>query len=629
MRSFWSYLGELKRYPASLAVAFACAGISALSLGVGFAGIAPIIETILEGGDGGSPRGLSEMARDFNGSLVELPLLPGFAARLLTIPDGVIAELPPKPYHAVLWIMIGLGGLTIVGALTTFTHQYLSISVVQRTVTELRRRAYEKALRSPLGDLVASGTADPIARVVSDTAALGEGLTAVVSRGVFQVSRGLASFGVALYFNWRLTIVAVAVAPVLGAIVSLLGRRIKKATRRALREQASLYGSALNALRALRVVKVHTTEAHELRNFTAKNLEVMRQVFRARTARALSSPSVEVITLITLGVLTVVATKAVLDGQLDPESMLMSLGALFVTATALRPLTGIVTSVQAASGAAERVGELFEAPDEPGYDPSLPELARHAESLSFEGVAFSYPGATARALDGVDLRIEAGERVAFVGPNGSGKTTLLSLVPRLYDLDEGSVLIDGTDLRRVNVASLRRQLGVVTQETVLFPGSVRENIAYGVTGKTDAEIRDAAEKARAWGFIEKLPGVLDAEVAEQGLSLSGGQRQRISIARAILRDPAVLILDEATSMIDAESEAAIGEALDEFSRGRTTLVVAHRLSTVVGADRIVVMDRGRVEDVGKHDELLGRCRVYQMLAKTQLVGAHETRSDQF
>tara|TARA_R110002095_G_scaffold42444_1_gene38761 strand:- start:164 stop:934 length:771 start_codon:yes stop_codon:yes gene_type:complete len=254
----------------------------------------------------------------------------------------------------------------------------------------------------------------------------------------------------------------------------------------------------------------------------------------------------------------------------------------------------------------------------------MPKLPRHSESLVFNNVSFLYPGGSSRAVANVSLKINAGETVAFVGPNGCGKTTLLSLVPRLFDPNEGQVLVDGIDITRVRVRSLRRQIGVVTQEVVLFKGTIRDNIAYGNTSATDEQIRQAAERARATQFINQLDDGFDTHVGEQGLTLSGGQRQRIAIARAILRDPAILILDEATSMVDAASERLIGEVLATFCTNRTTLIVAHRLSTVLGADRIVVMDNGSIVATGTHDELLESCKLYQSLAQHQLISNDES-----
>jgi ATP-binding cassette, subfamily B, bacterial MsbA len=330
------------------------------------------------------------------------------------------------------------------------------------------------------------------------------------------------------------------------------------------------------------------------------------------------------------------------------------LGSLGIAGASLKPLTGILNDIQQSAGAAARLREVLALESEPGHGNRLPVLARHQKSIEFENVSLTYPGGGAPALTSISLKIAHGQTVAFVGPNGSGKTTLLALVPRLFDPDDapataapelqlpaltsdatgpicagGRVLIDGHDIREYSVRSLRRQIAVVTQETVLFKGTIRSNIAYGAGNVDDARITDAARRARAEEFIKEKPGGYDSLIGENGSGLSGGQRQRLAIARAILRDPAILILDEATSMIDADSESKIAEAIADFVSGRknaeggrassrTCLIVAHRLSTVVNADRIVVMDAGRIVDQGTHRELLGRCPVYRLIARTQL-----------
>ncbi|HHN77416.1 MAG TPA: ATP-binding cassette domain-containing protein, partial [Phycisphaerales bacterium] len=287
-----------------------------------------------------------------------------------------------------------------------------------------------------------------------------------------------------------------------------------------------------------------------------------------------------------------------------------------------------INDIHQSAAAAERIVQMLHEPIEPGHDRRLPKLPRHTRSITLEHVTVTYPGAERPAIRDISIEIPHGQTLAIVGPNGSGKTTLLGLVPRLFDPDgvkthldepQGVVRIDGVDIRTVSVRSLRRQIGVVTQETVLFAGTIAQNIAYGAEGVSHEKIVDAAKKARAHEFIEAKGGY-DTVVGERGLTLSGGQRQRIAIARAILRDPSILILDEATSMIDAESEGQISEALAEFAAGRTTLVVAHRLSTVINADRIAVLDKGELVDVGVHGELLERCAVYRQIAERQLIG---------
>ncbi|HZW08159.1 MAG TPA: ATP-binding cassette domain-containing protein, partial [Phycisphaerales bacterium] len=292
-------------------------------------------------------------------------------------------------------------------------------------------------------------------------------------------------------------------------------------------------------------------------------------------------------------------------------------------------LTGLYTDLQATGAASTRLRELLGLQRDDARDAGKPALAPHRSSIELQGVTLTYPGAETPALRSVSLTVRHGETVAIVGPNGSGKTTLLSLLPRVLEPDRGPdgaptgrVLVDGVDVAGVTLSSLRRQIGVVTQETALFKGSVFWNIAYGVEeGVSEERVREAARKARAEEFIAAKPGGYEFEIGEGGSGLSGGQRQRLCIARAVLRDPSILILDEATSMVDADSERQIAEALAEFSRGRTCLIVAHRLSTVVHADRIVVMNAGRIEDVGTHAELLARSETYRLIAARQLLKA--------
>ena len=402
-----------------------------------------------------------------------------------------------------------------------------------------------------------------------------------------------------------------------------MGKRIRRAAGSALESQGELLAQSTESLQALRVVKANDAEVYESGRFHVINKRVMRELNRVRTARAIASPLTETLTLVLLCGMVLVVARAILTKGLDPTSFILAIVSLAVAGAAFKPLTALVHDIQTSTPAAQRLRELICLEAEPGHSKTGTRLAAHAKEIVFERVTVTYPGRVTPALSDVSLRIEHGSRVAFVGPNGSGKTTALSLVNRMFDPDSGRVLIDGVDIASVQVRSLRRQVGVVTQETVLFKGTIRANIAYGgltsprVLG--EAEIVAAATKARADEFIAKLPLRYDTPVAEQGLSLSGGQRQRIAIARAILRDPRILILDEATSMVDAESEAAIAAALAEFSKGRTTLIVAHRLSTVINCDQIVVFDQGKIADVGTHEQLLGRCGVYQQLVRSQLV----------
>lgn len=688
MDPFWHFARRMLRYRALVLAAVVLAGLSAGSMGAGLVGVTPILRTILYGDQAPRlpeqartwnqrvpvaeripqdvidalpevsppPRGLRQAAEDWNRAFPTRPQIPAeviaalpeqpvgratnlrdMAAELNAhrvingrIPQSWIDTLPTGRFTTVVVLIIGLGVLTVFGGLANFGHAFLALTIVQRTVANIRREAFHRVLRLPLKDIVAGGASDRVSRIVGDTASLEGGLNALLSKALAHILKGVASFIAAFLIEWRLTLFALIVAPILYTIIRRLGKRIRRASRSALQSQASLYGAAVEALQGLRVVKVHTTERYEAGRFHRINKEVMRQMFRVRTARALASPAVEVLSILVLGSLSLVAFKAVFDNKLNPEDVLGAIGALFAAGASLKPLTGLLNDIQTASGAAARIRELLSAKPEPGHDSALPRLPRHSRSIEFRNVSFTYPGAPRPALSGIDLHIRHGQRIAVVGPNGSGKTTLLALVPRLFDPDpnSGGVFIDGVDIRTVSVRSLRRQIGVVTQETVLFRGTIRSNIAYGAEDVTEDRIIAAARSARAHEFIAALPQGYDTPVGEQGLTLSGGQRQRLAIARAILREPSILILDEATSMVDADSEAKIAEAIAEFSVGRTCLIVAHRLSTVINADRILVMDGGRVVDDGTHAELLQRCPTYRLIAENQLVrGDPEERQD--
>ncbi|MFT3687096.1 MAG: ABC transporter ATP-binding protein [Phycisphaerales bacterium] len=386
----------------------------------------------------------------------------------------------------------------------------------------------------------------------------------------------------------------------------------------------------------MRIVKSNNAEDRERERFAQANASFLRQDMKVRRGKSLASPLVELIGLVALGVMATVTAKAILEGAVEPDRFIMALTSLGLAAGCLKPLTSIYNDLQVTTAAAQRLKELLLVEREDAHEAGRPTLEVHRESIRLENVTLTYPGASTPALDDVSLTIRHGETVAIVGPNGSGKTTLLSLLPRIYSPDAGSsaetprgrVLIDGVDIAGVSLESLRKQIGVVTQETALFKGTVWWNIAYGAEGAvTDERVRAAAKKARAEEFILAKPGGYEFVVGEHGSGFSGGQRQRLCIARAVLRDPAILILDEATSMVDADSERQIADALAEFAKGRTCLIVAHRLSTVVHADRIVVMNNGRIEDVGTHRELLGRSETYRLIASHQLLKPEDGEND--
>lgn len=604
MGDFWFFARGLGRRPGLLAASLVMALISAMSLGTGIVALLPALKNLF---DPDNPE--SDISA----------VLGGLNARIGgVIPSAWIESLPTGAFNAVVIVFAFIAALTLVGGVATFLHSYFALSIVQRTILEIRRMAFEHVVRLPLVDVIREGAADKASRIVHDASTLEAGFAALLSRAVSQVLKGLAAVVAAFIAQWQVSLVTLVLAPVLYAVIRVLGRRVRRASKRALEEQAGLYGSTMESLQGLRVVKVYTTEEFEAQRFDRINREVMRHMLKVRTARALSSPLVEVVSILALsGVFLVVAYYVIAD-KIDLDRSFVALGALFTAGASLKPLSGLVNDIQSSAGAAQRLRELMASPMEAGSGDRLPDLPLHSREITFDRVTYRYPGSEQAALRDVSLTVKAGETIAIVGPNGSGKTTVLGLVPRLFDPDAGAVRIDGVDIRERSIASVRRQIGMVTQETIIFRGTIEYNIRYGRPEATREQVMEAARRARAHEFIEQMSGGYDAVVGDQGLTLSGGQRQRIAIARAILRDPRILILDEATSMIDADSEARISEAMSEFTAGRTCLVVAHRLSTVAHADRIVVMSEGRIVDEGRHAELMERCETYRMIARTQL-----------
>lgn len=619
---FWSLARRMLRYRGSLVLALVMAFVSAGGLGVGLVALPVALASILQR----DAPGLAERAREWIAAASARASELGLPAP--EVPRGLLDALPADRFGSVLVIVLALGVLTLLGAAANFLHAWLSLTVATTTIADIRRSAYHRLLRLPLATVSARSGSDLVSRITSDTNALSKGFTSLTNKAVAQVTKGAAALVAALVIDWRLTLATLVAAPVLFVIIRKLGKRIRRATRAAMRNQGALLGVATDAVRGFRVMKVHGAERAEVGRFTRINREVLRQQLRARTARALAGPVTEVVAIAALGALALVAAKAIIDGELEAAAFIGAIGSLAIAGQSLKPLNAVVQDIQHASAAADRVGELLglDLEEDRRADRARPALARHRESIRFENVRFRYPGAGEEALAGVSIDVRAGETLAVVGGNGSGKTTLLSLVPRLFDPTEGRVLIDGVDLAGVSLRSLRNQVAVVTQEVVLFRGTVAENIAYGRPGATRAEVEEVARRAHADAFIRALPEGYDTTLADQGLSLSGGQRQRLSIARAVLRDPAILLMDEATSMIDAESEASITRALTEFGSARTVLVVAHRLGTIASADRIAVLERGRLAGVGTHEELMGSCGAYRSLRAGPAADAAPSRA---
>jgi subfamily B ATP-binding cassette protein MsbA len=522
--------------------------------------------------------------------------------------------------RAVIFIILAMVVVTILRCIATFYQKYLAEKIVQIAVAQLREDVFSHVMRMPIGFFSREGTSDTVSRMVTDTNQVAQSVKILLGKALREPMKAIGTLILALWLNWRLTLIFLTAAPAAIGFGVLLGRRIKKGMKKSLVSWAVMLGRLEDVVNALSVVKVYNRQDHECSTFKNVNRQLLRRVLHIARIDAATGPIMEVLGMFAGSAALLVGVHWVANANMRSSSFFGLLIALGVTAECIRKSSDVWNKVQMSNAAAERVFAIV--------DESLEREIPNAEALEplkhkieFRNVVFRYPGTNKTVLKRIHLTVEAGHNVAIVGPNGSGKTTLANLVPRFYDPDEGQVLIDGKDIRNATLFSLRRQIGMVTQHVVTFNDTIAANIGYGKQGATRDEIIAAAKRAFAHEFIAPLPKGYDTVIGEQGAGLSGGQLQRIVIARAILKNPAILIFDEATSQVDADSEAKIHNAIEEIMRDRTSFIIAHRFSTVITADVIVVMDDGQIVAQGQHEHLIETCPLYQSLYETQLIKA--------
>ncbi|MCE9603930.1 MAG: ABC transporter ATP-binding protein/permease [Planctomycetia bacterium] len=518
---------------------------------------------------------------------------------------------------------------TLVKSAFLVVNQILVYRLSNLAIIDLRKEFFRRTLRGDLSRFSGEGTSELMSRFTYDMESLLSAHVEFYGKLVREPLKMLACLIGAGLVSWRLLLFSLVLAPPAVLVVRWLAKALKKANRRMMEEMSTMYDILDETFQGIKVVKAFTMERHERRRFHMSNKEYYRKAMRIGRYDALARPMIEVLGLGTICVAFLAGAYLVLNQEThllgirlaaEPISLAMMLvfyGMLAGTTDPARKLSEVFSRLQRGSAAADRIYQLIDSKPTIVNVSNPTPLARHSRDLVFENVDFHYQP-TQRVLERVSLRIKFGETIAIVGPNGCGKSTLANLVPRFFDPIGGRVLIDGIDVREVRLRELRTQIGLVSQETQLFDDTVLNNIRYGCPHATREQVIAAAKQAHAHRFIEdKLEHGYDSIIGPRGGKLSGGQRQRISLARAILRDPAILVLDEATSQVDLESEQVIHKVLEEFVKHRTTIIITHRLSTLALADRIVVMNAGRILDVGTHEELLGRCDLYGRLHDLQ------------
>ncbi|MCG8407430.1 MAG: ABC transporter ATP-binding protein/permease [Phycisphaerales bacterium] len=551
------------------------------------------------------------------------------------LPQGDDKSAKMTTLSIILGVVLFIG---LVGAVCRFFGEYLISLVAGRTVVAMRRRMYERVLKLPVAHYSVHGVSDLVSRFVQDSQDVYRGLNFVFAKSLREPLKAIFVFIVALVIDWRITLIAVISAPLAGLLIRKFGRLIRKANKRLLENYGRMLASLEGAMTGIRVVKGYAMEQYERRHLFTVDQQILKQQLKIARTEAMSSPIFETIGRIAATIAILYFAHLMFEDQMT-FAKFGTLGACMAGMfDPVRKMSSFYNRIQRANAALDRVFEVLEMPEHEPNDHKKPALAPLQNEIEFRNVMFTYPGSDRPALNGVSLVVKRGERVAFVGPNGSGKTTLLSLLIRFFDPDEGQLLFDGRDASEHSLSSLRRQMSLITQDTVIFADTIANNVAYGddrllrriVLKKRhpdrnyhfDSEeqrIVDAAKAAHADDFIRQKPDGYNTYVGEHGITLSGGQKQRIAIARAILRNAPIFIFDEATSQIDAESEQKIHDAVEKFLQGRTALIIAHRFSTILQADRIVVMDQGRIVDSGPHSELIKRCELYQSLYGSQII----------
>jgi subfamily B ATP-binding cassette protein MsbA len=612
MKLYLRLISHIKPYWKQFGLAVICMWLLALFSGVSLGMIAPFIKVLF--------------SRTQENAALSAPAIQGFSPAQIKdlafwwlLKDGRLAGLVK-----LCWLIVGIFFLK---NLFMYLQRILTVFIEQKVTADLREKMYAHLHKLSLSYFHQNKAGNTVSRLTNDVGLVRGAITEGTISIVRQSSLILVYLGLAVIAAPRLALTALLVLPLSIGVISVIGRRLRKRGRRLQEKLGDVTAVLTETISGIRVVKTFAMEEHEKAKFSRYNRDYFRAVFRFETLAGLTPPLTEFLGAVAgVAIIWLARDQVAGTGAISPERFFVFLAGAFSMLQPLNGLSNVTPVVQQGLAAAERIFGLIDLEPEVRDVPNAFPISDFKDSLNFRDVSFSYksrgqggagPNDEDFVLRDINLDVKRGEMLALVGPSGAGKSTLADLIPRFYDCTKGRIEIDGRDIRELDSKSLRRLLGVVGQETILFHDTVFNNIAYGRPGASQAQVEEAARAANSHQFIAEMPDGYQTVIGERGLKISGGQRQRMSIARAILKNPAILILDEATSALDTESEQLVQQAINNLMNNRTAIVIAHRLSTVQRADRIIVLEDGRITETGKHAELLTKGGTYARLYNLQ------------